>query len=40
MLKAENTFQQTALSKAVDTWAHYSASFRGQKNFVFFFLLL
>jgi len=31
MLKGENTFKQTALSKAVDTWTHYAASFRVQK---------
>jgi hypothetical protein len=36
MLKSENTCKQTALSKAVDTWTQYTASFRVQKNFVYF----
>ena len=39
LLKAENTFKHTALSKAVDTWTQYTANFRVQKKFVFYFWL-
>jgi len=32
MMITENIFKQTALSNAVHTWTHYSASFISQKN--------
>ena len=38
MLKSENTFKETALSKAVVTWNHYTTRFRGQKHFVVYFV--
>ena len=38
MLKSENTFKQTALNKAVNTWTHYTTNFRFQKNFVVYFV--
>jgi len=38
MLKSENTFKQTALNKAVDTWTRYTANFRVQKHFVVYFV--
>jgi hypothetical protein len=38
MLKSENTCKQTELSKAVDTWTQYTASFRVQENFMVYFV--
>ena len=40
MLKSENTFKQTEISNAVDTWTRYTASFRVRKTLWFIFFLL
>jgi len=39
IVKSENTFKQSELSKAADTWTHNTANFRVQKNLVVYFLL-